>query len=94
MNDGAGGKGDSPEDADDGAGGRDVGVRDERVDSDEEWQFTLEDIEEREASAEASAEAERRRSEPIEPGTPSLENTAFVLLGVALALFILSRLVV
>ena len=70
------------------------GASDERTDSDEEWRFSLKDIERREANAEAAAEAERRRSEPIEPGSPSFENTAFVLLGVALALFILSRLFV
>lgn len=94
MNDGSDGTGDSSGDARDGASGRDGGASDERVDSDDEWRFTLEDIEEREANAEAAAEAERRRAEPIEPGNPSLENTAFVLLGVVLALFILSRLVV
>jgi hypothetical protein len=61
--------------------------------SEEEWQFSLEDIDDREAAAAAAAEADADRAEPIEPGTPSLENVAFVLLGVLLALFILSRLV-
>lgn len=65
---------------------------------DEEWEFTLEDIEEREAQAAAEAEAEaaaaERRSEPIEAGAPTFEGTAFVLLGVVFALFVLSRLVV
>ncbi|MFQ3283969.1 MAG: hypothetical protein ACI944_000677, partial [Natronomonas sp.] len=37
--------------------------------------------------------AEQERSEPIEPGSPSLENTVFVLLGVVLTLFIISRLI-
>jgi hypothetical protein len=61
--------------------------------SETEWQFSLEDIDDREAAAAAAAEADADRAEPIEPGTPSLENVAFVLLGVLLALFILSRLV-
>jgi len=60
----------------------------------EEWQFTLGDLEDREAEAEAAAEAKRRREEPIEPGSPSLENVLFVLLGIALALFVISRLFV
>lgn len=62
--------------------------------SEEEWTFTLEDLEAREAEAEAVAEAQRRRTQPIEPGNPSLENTVFVLLGVGLTLFVLSRLLV
>jgi F0F1-type ATP synthase assembly protein I len=63
-------------------------------DPDDEWQFTLKDLKEREAEAEArEAEAERRR-EPLEPGDPSLENVTFVLLGVLLALFVVSRLFV
>jgi hypothetical protein len=61
--------------------------------SEEEWQFSLQDIDDREAAAAAAAEAEADRAEPIEAGTPSTENVAFVLLGVLLALFILSRLV-
>ncbi len=60
--------------------------------SEDEWTFTLEDLEAREAEAEATAEAQRRRTQPIEPGNPSLEHTVFVLLGVLLTLFILSRL--
>lgn len=62
--------------------------------SEEEWTFTLEDLEAREAEAEAVAEARRRRTQPIEPGNPSFENTVFVLLGVGLTLFVLSRLLV
>jgi F0F1-type ATP synthase assembly protein I len=63
-------------------------------DPDEEWQFTLKDLKEREAEAEArEAEAERRR-QPLEAGDPSLENIAFVLLGALLALFVISRLFV
>lgn len=60
----------------------------------DEWQFTLEDIEQREAEAEAIAEAEQKRGEPVESGSPSLENTAFVLLGIVFAVFVLSRLVI
>jgi len=59
--------------------------------SEGEWRFSLREIDEREAAA-AEAEAEADRPEPIEPGSPSTENAAFVLLGVLLALFVLSRL--
>ena len=67
--------------------------RDVADDIDESWEFSLSDIDQREAETEAAAEAEQERSEPIEPGTPSLENTVFVLLGVVLTLFIISRLI-
>ena len=59
----------------------------------EEWQFTLQDIEEREAEAAEEDEGERPVREPIETGAPSAENVAFVLLGVLFTLFVLSRLV-
>jgi hypothetical protein len=58
------------------------------TENDEEWAFTLADIEAREEAAEA-AEAE---AEPIEPGTPSLEGIFFFLLGVGFAVFVVSRL--
>jgi hypothetical protein len=66
----------------------------EPTEATEEWRFTLEDIETREAQAVATAEAEKRRREPIEPGDPSLENAVFVLLGILFALFVISRLFV
>jgi hypothetical protein len=72
-------------DADDGEGGDDAESR---------WRFSLEDIEQREAETKEAEAAERQRAEPVEAGSPSLENTAFVLLGVIFALFVLSRLVV
>lgn len=59
-----------------------------------EWEFSLEDIRQREADAAADVEAAERRRRPLEPGDPSLESVIFVLLGVVLTLFILSRLVV
>jgi len=58
-----------------------------------EWEYTLEDIEKREAEAEAVEAAEERRSEPVEAGSPSLEGIVFVLLGVLFTVFILWRLV-
>ena len=86
MTDGADG---SPED------GRDGAETEPQIETDgREWQFTLEDIEEREAEAAADAESERSNAKPIEPGDPSLENTVFVLLGVAFTLFVVSRLLV
>lgn len=70
------------------------GAPPETTDGESEWTYTLEDIEEREAEAEAAEAASRRRQQPIEAGDPTLEGTAFVLLGAALTLFVLSRLVV
>lgn len=64
---------------------------DETGDDESEWQFSLQDLEQREADAEAAAEAERKRRTPLEPGDPSLENAFFVLLGALLALFVISR---
>ena len=61
---------------------------------DEQWRFSLEDIDARAADAEAADAAERRRQEPIASGSPSLENIAFVVLGVLFALFILSQVLV
>lgn len=58
---------------------------------DEEWEFTIEDIERREAEKREAERVERERSEPIEPGEPTLEGVLFVLLGAALAIFVLSR---
>lgn len=58
-----------------------------------EWEYTLEDIEERASEAEAAEAAKERRSEPVEAGSPSLEGVVFVLLGVLLTVFVLWRLV-
>jgi hypothetical protein len=55
--------------------------------ADEEWAYTLSDLEDREAAAE-------ERARPIEADTPSLEGTVFFLLGVAFAVFVISRLFV
>ncbi|WP_336136141.1 DUF7312 domain-containing protein [Natronomonas amylolytica] len=53
--------------------------------ADEEWAYTLSDLEDREAAAE-------EQTRPIEADTPSLEGTVFFLLGVAFAVFVISRL--
>ena len=50
---------------------------------DDEWQFSLDDVGE---DAEGSDDFER---DPLDPESISLENAAFVLLGVLLALGIL-----
>jgi hypothetical protein len=83
-------------DADGGVAGDASDGADDADDADQEsqWRFSLDDLEERESEAEAAAEAERRRQEPIEAGDPSLENALFVLLGVVLTLFVVSRLFV
>ncbi len=87
MNDGEDAKDplDEPDDRADGSG-------EEPAESDGEWRFTLEDIREREAAETAAEEAEERRTEPIEAGDPSLEGAAFVVLGIAFTLFVISRL--
>ena len=85
----------SHEDDRGGASKRAGGSRsDARATDEDQWQFSIEDIESRAADAEAAADAERQRRAPISPGSPSLENVAFVVLGVLFALFILSRLLV
>ena len=50
-------------------------------DGDEEWAVSLADLE--------GGDEETYEPEPIEPGDPSLEGAAFVLLGVALTLVVL-----
>jgi hypothetical protein len=47
-----------------------------------EWQFELDEV-----GPDGAVEAE---PEPLEPGTPTLENTLFVLLGVAGTLLLLA----
>ena len=71
-----------------------------------EWRFPLsafDDDEEQAAQPSASADGPAEEadggqaganSDRIEPGDPTLEGTLFVLLGVAFALFVISRLVV
>jgi hypothetical protein len=76
----------------------------------EEWRFAVEDVgsaESEEAPAEEGqgeghSEAEDlpgvpespERRPPLEPGSPSLENALFVLLGVVLTLFMVVRVMV
>ncbi|MFB6220704.1 MAG: hypothetical protein ABEH90_04625 [Halolamina sp.] len=50
-------------------------------DEEGEWQFGLEDVTE--------GGQKRPAPPPIEPGSPSLEGTVFILLGVALTLYVL-----
>jgi len=48
-------------------------------DGDDNWEYALDDV---------GPEADPER-EPLEPGSPSLENAAFVALGVAITLLLL-----
>lgn len=50
-------------------------------DDDGEWAISLDDLE--------GGDEDAYEPEPIEPGDPSLEGAAFVLLGVALTLVVL-----
>lgn len=61
---------------------------------DESWEFSLSDIEQREAEATEAAEGSVREPKPIEAGDPTLEGTVFFLLGIAFTLFVISRLFV
>jgi hypothetical protein len=61
----------------------------EATEDDESWGVSLSDIEQREA-AEAAAAADTENS--LEAGDPTLEGAVFVLLGVAFAVFVISRL--
>jgi hypothetical protein len=86
---------DTDEDSDpDSAGGPRSNGTGEREAQSDEWAYTVEDIEDREREQAEAAAAEEAESEPIEAGDPSLEGTAFVLLGVLFTLFVFSRLVV
>ncbi|NHX37127.1 MULTISPECIES: DUF7312 domain-containing protein [Halolamina] len=49
--------------------------------ADDEWAISLEDLEE--------GESARPQPAPIEPGDPTVEGVAFVVLGVALTLVVL-----
>jgi len=64
--------------------------------AEEEWRFPLSEFEEDgDADEEVAVDADEEADagpERIEAGDPSLEGVAFVLLGVAFALFIVSRL--
>ena len=72
--------------------------------AEEEWRFPLSEFEEDgdadgaaaaggdRAEADADDAEEAADPERIEAGNPSLEGAAFVLLGVAFALFVVSRL--
>ena len=48
-------------------------------DDEQEWQVTLEDLE----------DDDQPEQSAIEPGSPSVENTLFVVLGVLLTLYVL-----
>lgn len=63
--------------------------------TDEDWRFELEDLEDAEDAADAESGSESEwgelRSGRIEPGSPSLENVLFVLLGTLATLFVIVR---
>lgn len=71
------------------------------ADEDEDWRFAVDDVgdpeeaSENESDGEGSAEPGETgtvdRRPPLEPGSPSLENTLFVLLGVFVTLFVIVR---
>ncbi|MFB6069754.1 MAG: hypothetical protein ABEJ76_01915 [Halanaeroarchaeum sp.] len=50
-----------------------------------DWKYDLEDVG-------PDGVVERSGEPPIEPGSPSLENVAFVVLGAAVALYVFAKL--
>lgn len=59
--------------------------------SESEWKFTLEDIEQREAEKQAEKHRLEKQAKPLTPDQPTIEGTIFVVLGIFVALYILSR---
>ena len=57
----------------------------------DEWKYAVEDFEDDgdESEARATDVFGERGPDDLEPGSPSFENTLFVLVGVALALLVL-----
>lgn len=53
-------------------------------DGESKWRFAVDEV----GEAEAEADPDPDVSEPIEPETPTLENSVFVLLGVVLSVLI------
>ena len=79
-------------DAVSGGNGQAVG---ESAADDREWRFELEDLED---DAEGAAESESEglvgaADESVEPGSPTLEGTAFVLLGAVFAALALAGMI-
>lgn len=59
---------------------------------DDEWRYELEDLSDDEDDGEAESEGLTAPSEvPVEPESWSLEGAAFVVLGVAVTLFVFLR---
>jgi hypothetical protein len=64
------------------------------ADDADDWKYAVEDFEDADESDSADEQAtdvfgESSARGDIEPGSPTLENAVFVLLGVAIALFVL-----
>jgi hypothetical protein len=59
------------------------------ADDERDWRFDPEDVGERESEETGVDEIEQLRSTDPEPGSPSFENSVFVILGVALTIAVL-----
>lgn len=59
---------------------------DQDREDDSEWQFSVDEVGEERVQTETESVIERLRSADPEPGSPSLENSVFVLLGATLTL--------
>jgi hypothetical protein len=78
-------------------------VGDSADEEDDEWRFSLEDLEDDDGTENGTPEGEddevgdnvfgtlQSATEELEPGSPSLENTAFVVLGIVLALLLFAQ---
>ncbi|WP_135830178.1 DUF7312 domain-containing protein [Halorussus halobius] len=57
-----------------------------------EWKYDVDEVgEDADPNAPDSADPDRPELEPLEPGSPTAENTLFVALGVATMLFLFAR---
>lgn len=63
-------------------------------DSEDEWRFSLEDLESDEADSDGNIAGAFTPSEELEPGDVDLENALFVVLGVVVMLLVVAGFVV
>lgn len=60
-----------------------------RCDMADDWKYAVEDFEDDEDEQATDVFGEAGTKGEIEPGSPTLENTLFVALGAAIALFVI-----
>lgn len=91
--------GDDPPESHTGDGVETIGGRESMRDDERQWKFSLEDIAQREQDDDpddggGNVAGTLDREEPLEPGDISLENAAFVLLGVLIVVGLIASIAV